>query len=114
MSMQVTKPFVIKLIFKDTPKTYTVSSFIAYETQRFMVSDFIDLKRKYGKAIAFKLIELNVPTDSIKLINWLQQEFKFMFDYDPLLWLASVATLPAELHQYLIPFHKDIHDNSIS
>ena len=112
--MQVNKPFEIKLIFKGTPKTYTVCSFIAYETQRFGVRDFIDLKRKYGKAIGFKLIELNIPTDSTKLINWLQQEFKFMFSYDPLLWLASVATLPAELHQYLIPFHKDLHDTTIS
>ena len=112
--MQVNKPFEIKLIFNGTPKTYTVDTFIAYETQRFGVRDFIDLKRKYGKAIGFKLIELNVPTDSIKLINWLQQEFKFMFSYDPLLWLASVATLPVELHQYLIPFHKDLYDTTIS
>ena len=112
--MQVNKPFEIKLIFKDTPKTYTVDTFIAYETQRFGVRDFLNLKTEYGKAIGFKLIELNVPTDSIKLINWLQQEFKFMFSYDPLLWLASVATLPVELHQYLIPFHKDLHDTAIS
>ena len=112
--MQVNKPFEIKLIFNGTPKTYTVDTFIAYETQRFGVRDFIDLKRKYGKAIGFKLIELNVPTDSTKLINWLQQEFKFMFSYDPLLWLASVGTMPIELHQYLIPFHKDAHDTTIS
>jgi len=65
------------------------------------------LEYRYGKPIGFKLIQLNVPTDSAKLINWLQTDFKELFDYDPLLWLASVTTVPVELHKYLIPFYPE-------
>ena len=115
MSMQVNKSFLIELIFRDTNKTSKISYFnnsvlLVNGTAKFSSI----LEYQYGKPIGFKLIELNVPTDSVKLINWLQTDFKELFDYDPLLWLASIATVPVELHQYLIPFHKDLHDTAIS
>ena len=115
MSMQVNKPLLIELIFRGTNKTSKISYFdnsvlLVNGTDKFSSI----LEYSYGKPIGFKLIELNVQTDSVKLINWLQTDFKKLFAYDPLLWLASVATLPTELHQYLIPFHKDTHDTTIS
>ena len=114
MSMQVNVPFIIELIFRGTNKTIKINSFDPIEMLVFKNRIYTTMTHEYGKPVGFKLIGLNVPTDSTKLINWLQQEFKFMFSYDPLLWLASVATLPVELHQYLIPFHKDLHDITIS
>lgn len=41
-----------------------------------------------------------------KLIRWLQEEFKPLFDYDPLLWLASVGTCCPEIRPYLKDFHE--------
>ena len=118
--IQVTKPFIIEVSFKAGGKFF-VNTFKLkrpadigvnerFFTEYLLEDTFFD----YGAPVAFKVIELNVPTNSIKLINWLQYEFKPLFEYDPLMWLASVGTLPAELHQYLIPFHKDPHDTTIS
>ena len=111
--IQVTKPFIIEVSFKAGGKffvnTFKLKRPADIEVNERFFPEYLleDAIFNYGAPVAFKVIELNVPTNSIKLINWLQQEFKFMFNYNPLLWLASVATLPAELPQYLIPFHKD-------
>ena len=114
MSMQVNHPFIIELIYKGTNETLKITSFSPIE-HLVHIGQFVStMEYRYGKPVGFKLIELNTPTDSLKLIDWLQREFKPRFSYDPLLWLASVATLPTELHQYLIPFHKDTHDTAIS
>lgn len=103
MSMQVNQPFKIELIHKNANTKYS-----RYLLNTFSFGDWLDfILKNYGKFIAFKVIELNVPTDSVKLINWLQSDFKQLFDYDPIMWFASVASFPEELHQYLIPFHKD-------
>lgn len=107
MSMQVNVPFIIELIFRGTNKTIKINSFTPIEMLVFKNRIYTTMNHEYGKPVGFKLIGLNVPTGSTKLINWLQQDFKPRFDYDPLLWLASVATLPTELHQYLIPFYAE-------
>ena len=113
MSMQANKPFEIELIFKDdfTFILNTFSNIVKLYPVPMQLAHLINFG---GSLVAFRVIRLNIPVDSPKLINWLQHDFKDMFTYDPLLWLASVATLPVELHQYLIPFHKDTHDNTIS
>ena len=101
MSMQVNYPFRIELIHKNTE--YSPQYLITFSFSTWL--DFTS--NPYGKFIAFKVIELNVPINSVKLINWLQSDFKQLFDYDPIMWFASVGSFPEELHQYLIPFHKD-------
>lgn len=111
--MQVNKPFKIELIFNSDFR-FILDTFSTNVKLYPMPLQLADLIRFNGSLIAFRVIQLNVPTDSPKLINWLQHKFKPNFTYDPLLWLASVGTLPAELHQYLIPFHRDIHDTTIS
>lgn len=112
MSMQVSNPFKIQLVFKPANTFFYLDRFRLYEHPRnrpyFGKRIVQDAIFDYGKPVGFKLIKLNVPVDNHKLINWLQHDFKDMFDYDPLIWLASVATLPVELHQYLIPFHKEL------
>ena len=105
--MQVNKPFVIECIYKGTNKTSRLDSFINCEELVNLGTFISTLKYEYGKPIGFKLIKLNVPVDNSKLINWLQTEFKDLFDPDPLLWFASVGTMPIELRQYLIPFHAE-------
>ena len=110
--IQVTKPFIIEVSFKACGKFF-VNEFklkrLNIDVNERFFTDYLleDAIFNYGAPVAFKVIELNVPTNSIKLINWLQHEFKPLFEYDPLMWLASVGTLPTELRQYLIPFHKD-------
>jgi len=103
MSMQVNVPFIIKLIFNGTNETIKINSFAPVKVLVFKKMIYTTMENEYGKPIGFKLIELNVPTGSTKLINWLQHNFKDMFDYDPLIWFASVGTMPVELRQYLIP-----------
>ena len=108
--MQVNSPFKIQLIFKPINTFFYLDRFRLHDHSRrpyfheYIVQDAI---YNYGKPVGFKLIELNVPVDNLKLINWLQQDFKGMFDYDPLIWFASVGTMPIELRQYLIPFHTE-------
>lgn len=100
--MQVNLPFKIKLIFNIKPfKSYTITGFSHPSIL------FYGIKNYGGKPIAFELIELNVNTDSLKLIKYLEEDFKQLFNYDPLLWLASVGTCPEELRKHLIPFHKE-------
>lgn len=113
MSMQVTQPFIIEVSFKAGDKFF-VNEFKLKRpadievNERFLTEYLLeDAIFDYGAPVAFKVIELNVPTNSIKLINWLQYEFKPLFEYDPLMWLASVGTSPTELRQYLIPFHAE-------
>lgn len=108
--MQVNKPFEIELIFRGTNKTVKINTFSRIEHLVHVghIGQFFStMECEYGKPIGFKLIKLNMPVTSKKFINWLKYEFKLRFDYDPLLWLASVATLPVELHQYLIPFYAE-------
>ena len=120
MSRQVTRPFIIEVSFKAGGKFFANEFKLKRPAdidvnERFFTEYLLeDAIFDYGAPVAFKVIELNVPTNSIKLINWLQYEFKPLFEYDPLMWLASVGTMPIELHQYLIPFHKDLHDTAIS
>ena len=119
MSRQVTKPFIIEVSFKTGGKffvnTFKLKRLNIDVNERFFTGYILeDAIFNYGAPVAFKVIELNVPTNAIKLINWLQHEFKPLFEYDPLMWLASVGTLPTELRRYLIPFHKDTHDITIS
>ena len=103
MSMQVNPQFIIRLIFRNK-FTITLYNTSTKHYQSFNLTDAISY---YGKPIAFKLIKLNINLSSPKLIYWLQTEFKDLFDLDPLLWFASVGTMPVELHQYLIPFHSE-------
>lgn len=105
--MQVNPPFVIKIIFQNG-YTFRISSFLLYANSSLRIPALTlkEAVRYYGRPISFKVLELNVDPTSLKFINWLETEFKPLFDYDPMLWLASVGTCP-ELAPLLIPFHKD-------
>lgn len=98
--MQVNYPFKIKLIFKDFNKLYTIKGYSHPSVL------FYEIKN-YGKIVAFEWLELNTKPDSPKLLKWIEEEFKPLFEYDPMLWLASVGTAPVELRPYLTPFHKE-------
>lgn len=101
MSMQVNSPFRIELIHENAKcPQYTLKTFTFSDWLNFLLNT-------HGKFVAFKVIELNVSTNSVKFINWLQADFKQLFDYDPMLWLASVGTAPVELRPYLTSFHKE-------
>lgn len=107
MSMQVIHPFVIELIYKDTSETLKLNSFDMFKTNTIKAERFIIMKNVHGNPIGFKLLELRLTKDSVKFTNWLQHEFKSLFTYDPLLWFASVGTMPKEFRKYLIPFHME-------
>lgn len=99
--MQVNSPFKIKLIFNMEPfKSYNITGF----SHPFMLQYGI---KHYGKPIGFELIEFNLNADSPKFIKWVEEDFKPLFNYDPILWLASVGTCPEEIRKYFIPFHKE-------
>lgn len=98
--MQVNKPFKIQLIFKGPNKSYTITEYLFPSVLLYGV-------KNYGKPIAFKWLELNTKPDSPKLIKWIEEEFKPLFEDDPFMWFASVGTCPVELRPYLIPFHKE-------
>ena len=96
--MQVNCPFKIEIITKGKLRRqpYILKS---YSTS-FIFPPGV-------RPTSFKWLELNTKPDSPKLIKWIEEEFKPLFNYDPLLWLASVGTCPEELRQHLIPFHKE-------
>lgn len=101
--MQVIIPFKIKLNFSCTQYNGTPSiSLYSYNTN----SSFIQ-SVYHGKPTSFEWIEFNTKSDSPKLLKWIEEEFKPLFEYDPMLWLASVGTAPVELRPYLTPFHKE-------
>lgn len=102
--MQVTTPFRIDLIFKDTTNIFDLQ---AFKPNAYTLSFLEDLIYTHGNPIGFKLKYLNVPTNTPKFINWLQTDFKELFEYDPIMWFAGVGTMPVELHQYLLPFYQE-------
>ena len=105
--MQVNAPYIIECIYKNTQYTSKISTFKQTSNLIFNGVAVTYADSEYGKPIGFKLIKLNVPVDNLKLIHWLQHDFKDMFDYDPLIWFASVGTMPIKLRQYLIPFYQE-------
>lgn len=51
--------------------------------------------------VAFKWPDSVNRKLSPKLINWLQTDFKNFFEYNPLLWTASVAGVDPKFQPYL-------------
>lgn len=95
--MQVNYPFKIEIIIRtELKKPHILKS---YNTRLVLAPSV--------RPTSFKWLELNTKPDSPKLIKWIEEEFKPLFNYDPLLWLASVGTCPEELRKHLIPFHKE-------
>ena len=58
--------------------------------------------QRRGKPVAFVWNHTHSIKFSPKLVNWIINDFKPLFDYDPMLWLASVGTAPVELREYLL------------
>ena len=101
--MQVHSFGTVELIFKDK---YKYSIRLLYKVNLF-AEDMIVPSAKYhiqrrGKPVAFVWNHTHSIKFSPKLVNWIINDFKPLFDYDPMLWLASVGTAPVELREYLL------------
>ena len=94
--MQVNSFGTVELIFKDKYR-YSISLLSKFEV--FAVEYHI---QRRGKPVAFVWKHTHSIKFSPKLANWIINEFKPSFYYDPMLWLASVGTAPVELREYLI------------
>ncbi len=94
--MQVHSFGTVELIFKDK---YRYSINLLSKVNLYAVKYRIQLR---GKPIAFIWDHTHSIKFSPKLVNWINNDFKPLFDYDPMLWLASVGTAPIELREYLI------------
>ena len=55
----------------------------------------------FSKPVAFRWPDSHLRPITPKLINWLQTDFKNLFEYDPFLWMASVGTVDPKLRPYL-------------
>ena len=101
--MQVHYFGTVELIFKDEYR-YSIS---LLPKVNLFAEDMIISSAKYyiqrrGKPVAFVWNHTHSIKFSPKLVNWIINDFKPLFDYDPMLWLASVGTAPVELREYLI------------
>ena len=94
--MQVNSFGTVKLIFRDE---YKLSINLLSNFEVSPVKYYIPRK---GKPVAFVWNHTHSIKFSPKLVNWIINDFKPLFDYDPMLWLASVGTAPTELREYLI------------
>ena len=101
--MQVHSFGTVKLIFKDEYKLSIslLSKVNSSAGSVHMYSAEYHIQRR-GKPVAFVWNHTHSIKFSPKLANWIITEFKPSFDYDPMLWLASVGTAPVELREYLI------------
>ncbi len=103
--MQVNSFGTVKLIFKDEYKlSISLLSKVnssAVGMYNIMHPTEYHIKRR-GMPVAFVWNHTHSIKFSPKLVNWIINDFKPLFDYDPMLWLASVGTAPVELREYLI------------
>lgn len=99
--MQVNSFGTVKLIFKDEYKlSISLLSKVDLSTVYMHPVEYHIQRR--GKPVAFVWDHTHSIKFSPKLVNWIINDFKPLFDYDPMLWLASVGTAPTELREYLI------------
>ena len=94
--MQVHSFGTVELVFKDKYR-YSIRLLSKFEV--FAVEYHVQHR---GKPVAFVWNHTHSIKFSPKLVNWIINDFKPLFDYDPMLWLASVGTAPVELREYLI------------
>ena len=96
--MQVNNIAPITLIYPTIePKTiYVYEPVVRPNTHALLNNKF-----KFERPTAFKWPDSYLRPVTPKLINWLQTDFKKIFNYDPIMWMASVATVDPELQPYL-------------
>lgn len=100
--MQVNSPSPITLIYPDKSE----ASLRIYGGPNDSREIFIN----WGKnihPIAFKWPDSHLRPLTPKLINWLQTDFKAMFDTNAFLWMASVATVDPKFQ----PILKDLFND---
>lgn len=87
MSMRTNlgEPIILIDIHGNGHKTYTYNRYFIYEP----------------KPVAFKWPDSSNRKLSPKLIKWLQTDFKQMFEYNAMLWMASVAGVDTKFQPYL-------------
>jgi hypothetical protein len=108
--MQVNSPSHIEVVFRDEHKfqlRVLQNPHVCRYDQVTSIKQYINL---FGKPTAFIWHDSHLRPITPKLIKWIEEEFKPLFDYDPLKWLASVGTCFPELRPYLKDFH-DISSN---
>lgn len=103
--MNILKNLDMSQLYYNSRETYIIIS----QNRIKLFENFLEIYKVLNDypIISFIWINPNKVTISDKLINWIESEFKPLFEYDPMLWLASVGTAPIELRKYLIPFHKE-------
>ena len=101
--MQVNSFGTVKLIFKDEYKlSISLLSKVDLSAKDMRIPSAEYYIQRRGKPVAFVWNHTHAIKFSPKLVNWIINDFKPLFDYDPMLWLASVGTAPVELREYLI------------
>ena len=101
--MQVNSFGTVKLIFKDEYKlSISLLSKVDLSAKYIRIPSAEYYIQRRGKPVAFVWNHTHSIKFSPKLVNWIINDFKPLFDYDPMLWLASVGTAPVELREYLI------------
>ena len=101
--MQVHSFGTVELIFKDEYR-YSISllSKVNLLAANMYISSAEYHIQRRGKPVAFVWNHTHSIKFSPKLVNWIINDFKSLFDYSPMLWLASVGTAPIELREYLL------------
>ena len=102
--MQVNSFGTVELIFKDESR-YSISllSKVHLSAEGMYVMHPVEYHiQRRRKPVAFVWKHTHSIKFSPKLVNWIINDFKQLFDYNPMLWLASVGTAPVELREYLI------------
>ena len=101
--MQVNSFGTVKLIFKDEYKlSISLLCMVNLSAKDMRIPSAEYYIQRKGKPVAFVWKHTHSIKFSPKLVNWIINDFKPLFDYDPMLWLASVGTAPVELREYLI------------
>ena len=100
--MQVNYFGTVELIFRDEYRySIRLLSKVNLASEDMVASVEFHIQFR-GRPIAFVWNHTHSIKFSPKLVNWINNDFKPLFDYDPMLWLASVGTAPIELREYLI------------
>ena len=93
--MQVNRQHKIELIFKEHPP---IKIFPLDSTDTILISIPLNYKttKGFSKPCAFKWPDSYNRKPTPKLVKWFEEVFKQIFEYDPVMWMASCATLSPE------------------
>ena len=101
--MQQYNPSYIELIYQTTSnRNINIYQKLSRRDVAQLNSDY-----KFEPPIGFIWHDSQLRPASPKLINWLQNDFKTIFQYDPIKWWASISTVSPHLQPYLKDLFND-------